>query len=104
MLVPPEVKGIPLKSGDASVFAVTVSPFESSCAGSKVDLTPLRPVITILTGMTSAATVVEVPVEGALPTMLYLYVTPLKLKEPFHVVSGVAAASIGVLAARKFPL
>src|SRR5580704_16666787 len=35
--------------------------------------------------------VVAVLVDGAVPTMLYVYVIPLCMNEPFHVVSGVAS-------------
>jgi hypothetical protein len=49
---------------------VTVFPLVSMREGSYVVFVPLRAVITIFTGMITAATVVEVLVEGADPTML----------------------------------
>ena len=74
MLTPPELKGMAEKSGDCTVFVVTDFPFESTWAGSKVVVVapgPL-PVMTILMGIILTWTVVEEPVEGAVPTMLYL--------------------------------
>jgi hypothetical protein len=56
--------------GDWTVLVVTVFPLDSMCEGSYVVFVPLRAVITILTGMITAETVVEVFVEGADPTML----------------------------------
>jgi hypothetical protein len=60
-----------LKIGDAAVLCTEVRPFFNLVSGVKVVV-----VVPLLydkaTGMMNTGTVVEVPVEGAVPTMLYL--------------------------------
>src|ERR1700722_15802585 len=69
--VPPWLKSIPvLKIGDARVFAVTVCPFESTCDGLKV-LVVVPVLYCNAIGIKNTGTVVETPVVGAVPTMLY---------------------------------
>jgi hypothetical protein len=67
MSAPPDVKSTDeAKIGDATVFPVTVFPFDSTREGSKV--APLER--TILIGMTMAVTVALLLGNGGTPTML----------------------------------
>jgi hypothetical protein len=77
------------KIGEATVFATVVRPLDNTCWGSNVVLPT-----TSLIGIRKAWTVVEVPVEGAVPTILKLKVEVPETNEPFQVVNGVEAASI----------
>src|SRR5690242_8373467 len=91
MSTPSDVKSTDdVKIGEVTVFCVTVFPFESTCAGSK--LAPFE--ITIFTGMMTVGIVAEPLGNGGTPTMLYLYVVPLKVNDPFQVCRGVVAARI----------
>jgi len=68
---PPDLKSRFLKTGDAIVFANAVCPLDILLRGLKVVVFPFF-VNFSTTGMMNVGIVVDEPVEGAVPTMLYL--------------------------------
>jgi hypothetical protein len=85
-----------LNSGDAVTFCTTVCPLVSLCCGENVML-PVLVVKTSLIGIRNTGIVVEVPVAGAVPTIVYGKEWPPLLKVPLNVFSAVAGTGTSEL-------